>query len=135
MSSWTELTELVRDRAGQRCEYCCMHQALQGATFHIEHVIPQSLRKTNELEGLALACPGCNLHKSDRTQAHDAVAGAVVRLFHPRQDTWADHFSWHEYRIVGLTPIGRATVEALQVNSERHVFIRQAEEHFALFPP
>ena len=33
-----DLLELVRARAGDRCEYCRMHQSLQGATFHVEHV-------------------------------------------------------------------------------------------------
>src|SRR5208337_759327 len=36
-----ELSRTVRARAGGRCQYCRMHESLQGATFHIEHIIPQ----------------------------------------------------------------------------------------------
>lgn len=133
--SWAELVESVKNRAGQRCEYCRMHQALQGATFHVEHIVSRSAGGPTESENLALACPSCNFHKSDRVQVADPASGEAVKLFHPRQDQWANHFSWQEYRVVGKTSIGRATVEALSMNEERHIFIRQAEEQFGLFPP
>jgi hypothetical protein len=34
-----------------------------------------------------------------------------------------------------MTAIGRAMIEALNMNHERRIFIRQAEELFGLFPP
>ena len=37
-----ETLRLVSTRAGDRCEYCRMHQSLQGATFHVEHIVPRS---------------------------------------------------------------------------------------------
>jgi hypothetical protein len=40
--SWNQLASLVETGANQKCEYCRMDQALQGATFHVEHVIPKS---------------------------------------------------------------------------------------------
>jgi len=112
-----------------------MHQSLQGATFHIEHVIPESKGGASDLGNLAWACPGCNLHKSDRTEAIDPESGEAVALFSPRRDTWRDHFVWESYRLDGKTAIGRATIAALQLNSPRRLLIRQAEEVFGLFPP
>ena len=35
-----ELSREVRARADGRCQYCLMHESLQGATFHVEHIIP-----------------------------------------------------------------------------------------------
>src|ERR1700745_3466919 len=61
------LSQAVRLRADGRCQYCLMHESLQGATFHVEHIIPQSKGGHSVLENLALASPGCNLHKADRT--------------------------------------------------------------------
>lgn len=58
------LSQAIRSRAHGRCQYCLMHESLQGATFHIEHVVPKSKGGESTLENLALACPGCNLHKS-----------------------------------------------------------------------
>ena len=83
MSLPEELSRTVRARAGGRCQYCLMHESLQGATFHVEHIIPQCKGGGGDLENLALACPGCNLHKASRTTAMDPVTGENVRLFHP----------------------------------------------------
>lgn len=66
----------------------------------------------------------------------DPNTGDEAPLFNPRTDRWAEHFTWNEdWRIVGLTPTGRATVAALDLNSPRRVRIREAEEWFDLFPP
>jgi hypothetical protein len=112
-----------------------MHQSLQGATFHIEHTIPSSRGGSDEPDNLAVACPGCNLHKSDRVEVPDPDSDATTRLFNPRTDAWPEHFRWDGHRVVGLTPIGRATVFTLDLNHPRRVLIRQAEELFGLFPP
>ena len=39
MSSRGEIALQVEARAASRCEYCGMHQALQGGTFHVEHIV------------------------------------------------------------------------------------------------
>ena len=36
------LHRLVIRRAGNRCEYCLLSQVGQEATFHIDHIIPES---------------------------------------------------------------------------------------------
>ena len=56
-TSWAETVRAVEARAKQRCEYCRMHQALQGATFHVEHILPTSAGGSDELSNLAWACP------------------------------------------------------------------------------
>lgn len=133
--TWAETVRQVLARAGGRCEYCRMHQSLQGATFHVEHVTPQAAGGADTPDNLALACPGCNLRKSDRVTAPDPTTGNPERLYHPRADEWDKHFEWDGYRVGGLTPAGRATVEALELNHPRRLLIREAEEHFRLFPP
>jgi hypothetical protein len=112
-----------------------MHQSLQGATFHVEHIRPTSLGGPSTLENLAWACPSCNLHKADRIEAIDPQNGDIVPLFNPRTDNWNNHFQWDGYRVAPLTPIGRTTVAALSFNHPRRLRIREAEEFFGLFPP
>jgi hypothetical protein len=112
-----------------------MHQSLQGARFHLEHVIPVSRNGETVLSNLAWACPGCNLSKSHRIEGVDPNTGRAVPLFHPRDNSWREHFGWDGYELVGLTPMGRATVAALDLNHARRVRIRQAEQMFRLFPP
>jgi hypothetical protein len=122
-------------RAGNRCEYCQMHQSLQGASFHLEHVVPRSKAGESTWENLALACPGCNFKKSDHVDGRDPQSGQIVPLFHPRNDTWTAHFAWRDVTVTGLTPAGRATIDLLDLNHPRRLAIRSAEKAFGLFPP
>jgi len=135
MSGRQQLRQQVESRARGCCEYCRMHQALQGATFHVEHIVPQSHGGGDVLENLAWACPSCNLHKSNRIQAVDTETKLPVAIFHPREHAWEEHFQWDEYAIGGCTPTGRATVAALDLNQVRRLQIRQAEQRLGLFPP
>jgi hypothetical protein len=112
-----------------------MHAALQSATFHVEHVIPLSRGGKTDADNLAMACPSCNLHKADRVDAVDPPTGMIVLLYHPRRDRWIEHFQISGYEVQGQNPVGRATVNALQLNRPRRLLIRRAEEVFGLFPP
>jgi hypothetical protein len=135
MTNWADISRQVRKRAGGRCEYCRMHESLQGATFHLEHICPRAAGGGFVLDNLALACPSCNLHKSDRLRLTDAETGIEVSLFDPRRDQWTEHFHFIEFHVAGLSPVGRAAIAAFDLNSERRIRIRQAESLFGLFPP
>lgn len=89
------------------------------------------------MENLALACFPCNRRKSDRQELVDPETGAAIRLFHPRQDQWTEHFIWSRdgLSIIGRTAIGRATVEALELNRERARFLRAADQEVGRHPP
>ncbi|PYS53428.1 MAG: HNH endonuclease, partial [Acidobacteria bacterium] len=82
-----------------------------------------------------LSCQGCNGHKYTKQQVTDPITGLVVPLFHPRRDRWNEHFAWSVDTtvIVGLTPTGRATVEALHLNRIELANLREvlydAQEH------
>src|SRR5436309_11270126 len=91
---WSQTVERVEARAEGRCEYCRMHQALQGATFHVEHILPSSRGGATDLDNLAWSCPGCKLRKSDRIGALDPESGTPAPLFNPRTDRWSEHFRW-----------------------------------------
>src|ERR1700729_1021997 len=94
-----ELSRAVRARANGRCQYCRMHESLQGATFHIEHIIPRCKGGLSNLENLTLACPGCNLRKASKVAAVDPGTGKEARLFHPVLQLWLDHFRFNGYQI------------------------------------
>ena len=134
MSVSEPLAARIRHRAQRRCEYCRMSQSLQGATFHVEHIVPRSRGGSTTDENLALACPGCNLRKADQVAAVDPVTDSEVALFHPRHDLWADHFEWDGIRLLGISAVGRATLAALDMNHARRLRIREVETQFGLFP-
>lgn len=118
----------VRLRARDRCEYCGVSQLAQEATFHIDHVHPRKDGGATEEENLALACVSCSLRKGARTMALDPGSGALVALFHPRQQRWDDHFELlADCTIRGRTPTGRATVELLRMNRANATLLRGIE--------
>ncbi|WP_241179946.1 hypothetical protein [Humisphaera borealis] len=51
--------------------------------------------------------------------ATDPLTGAVLPLLHPLQQNWHAHFVLtDEGRCLGITAVGRATVEALAMNAD-----------------
>lgn len=98
---------LVRQRAGDCCEYCHLPQdATPFITFHIEHVIAKQHTpdddNLDDLKRLALACDRCNLFKGPNLSSIDPNSGEIVNLFNPRTDNWNDHFATRDAKIVGL---------------------------------
>lgn len=130
------LAHEVRERAGNVCEYCLLPQDSQEATFHVDHIVPRSRNGDTTLENLALACVSCSLHKSARHRARDPRSGKRVALFDPRVDDWNVHFSFTKnWRIMGRTAVGRATVEALHMNRTSIIAIRRELALVRRYPP
>jgi hypothetical protein len=118
------LRALVRNRAGDRCEYCRLPQHAIDGRFHIEHIVAKQHQEDDSPRNLCLACARCNLQKGPNLSSLDEVSGEVVPLFNPRADTWDDHFEFQGPLIVGRTSVGRATVRLLQMNQRRRVELR-----------
>lgn len=49
----------------------------------------------------------------------------LVRLFHPRQDRWTEHFRLTAARINPLTDVGEATVQLLNLNAGDRLLLRR----------
>jgi 5-methylcytosine-specific restriction endonuclease McrA len=132
-----ELRQRVIERAHGCCEYCRSQSAYATQSFSVEHILPRARGGTTTLDNLALACQGCNNHKYDKIEARDPVSGEVVPLYHPRRDPWDEHFTWSDdfTLIVGLTPVGRVTIETLFLNREGVVNLRQLLYTIGKHPP
>ena len=89
------------------------------------------------LDNLAFACGGCNRTKATRTSASDTESGTSVPLFHPCTQAWNDHFAWnYDFTLmIGLTAVGRATVDALRLNRPGVVNLRLVLLAIAEHPP
>ena len=124
-------------RAGGRCEYCRTPERFAPEALSVEHIIPRSRGGASHAENLALACQGCNNHKYTRISARDPVTERQAPLFHPRKHRWRDHFAWSPDAtlVIGLTAIGRATIEALQMNRAGVIGLREALVAFGAHPP
>lgn len=94
--------------------------------FPIDHIIPRVFGGSDEPDNLALACHACNSHKYQKQTAFDPRRKIPVRLYNPRRDRWQTHFNWNRNKtqIIGRTAVGRATITALKLNSERQLEAR-----------
>lgn len=116
----------VSRRANYRCEYCLFRQDYSAVIHHIEHIVSKQHGGTDDLDNLALACSRCNLLKGPNLSAVDPITGEILRLFHPRNQEWKDHFVFVGAQIVGLTASGRATIQLLRMNDKSKIDTRQA---------
>jgi len=135
MAASASLRRRVTVRAGNRCEYYGLSQLGQAATFHLDHVVPVAAGGLTVLDNLALACIHCSLRKGARVMAPEPKSGRPVRLFHPRQQQWNHHFRWSDNELLGITATGRATIDALALNSPEHQIIRSFESLLGRHPP
>jgi 5-methylcytosine-specific restriction endonuclease McrA len=123
-------------QAGHRCEYCHASEAVFNLPLEVEHIVPVARGGKDTMTNWALPYRACNFYKAALIRGRDPDSDAVVRLFHPREDQWENHFQVapESGEIVGRTPIGRATVARLGINSAAQVAARQQWIRLGLFP-
>jgi 5-methylcytosine-specific restriction endonuclease McrA len=121
-----QLRQQIAEQAQYRCGYCLTLEVVSGIPLTLEHIIPRAQGGQNQEDNLWLSCRLCNEAKGILVEAFDPQTETVVPLFNPRLQVWAEHFSWSRTgtHIIGQTPIGRATVEALSLNSELRIRAR-----------
>jgi hypothetical protein len=130
------MRELVRRRAGHRCEYCRIHQDDEPFyRLHVEHIVAKQHAGADDPENLALACHHDNQHKGTNLSGIDSETGKVVRLFNPRRQRWSRHFRFEGALILGRTACGRATVEVLALNAQDRIELRRALIVAGIYPP
>jgi len=131
------LSERVCREAGHRCGYCRTSSKVTGQPLTIEHIVPVARGGTDAGENLWLSCRRCNEFKGAQIQGRDPETNEGVMLFNPRTQSWRDHFSWSGdgLRIIGLTPCGRATVQALRMNNDEIVAARALWVSVGWHPP
>jgi hypothetical protein len=71
-------------------------------------------------------CSFCNLAKSSNLAGIDPATGQTVLLFNPRLQQWHEHFAWQGPLLMGLTPVGRATIRVLNINDIERQRVRLA---------
>ena len=92
--------------------------------LQIEHVLPRKHGGKDGMENLALACIDCNLHKGTNIAGLDPETGRLTPLFNPREQEWDEHFLWVDVEIHGETPVGRVTVNVLDLNGTDRIELR-----------
>jgi hypothetical protein len=127
---------LLKIRAHYLCEYCLCPENYSPDLFPADHIIPESKGGIDDLTNRALACWSCNGLKSDFTEGLDPATGEFAALYNPRTDIWNEHFRWDESftLLLGISPVGRATILKLQLNRENVVRLRTVLHKFGVHP-
>jgi hypothetical protein len=104
----------VAVRAGHRCEYCRLSEALSSRYFHVDHIVPQEWGGLTFDGNLALACDACNETKRAALGLLSPSAELPIWLFNPRVDSWDAEFrlDLRTGEIIGKTEKGRVTAGA-----------------------
>jgi len=120
-----DIRRAVIERANGICEYCQKPQVIFFA-HEVDHIIAEKHGGKTVLENLAFACFECNRHKGSDIASIDPELDKVTQLFHPRKQTWSEHFRFNQSAIEPLTPEGRTTVFLLRLNDAERVMERSA---------
>lgn len=126
----------IRQRANQHCEYCLIHEDDVLLPHEPDHIIAMKHDGPTSEANLAWTCFLCNRAKGSDIASVDPQTSEIVRLFSPRTDRWDEHFRLQtDAKIVGKTPIGRATTSLLKLNRPQQIEIRQTLTTASLYPP
>ncbi|BAZ17870.1 hypothetical protein NIES4071_97510 [Calothrix sp. NIES-4071] len=131
------MRRIVAVRAGGYCEYCCCSEQYATESFTVEHIKPKQAGGETVLENLAWSCCGCNAHKHSKIKGLDLETREKIALYNPRHQLWSEHFEWSDdfTQVIGKTPCGRATVDALHLNRFGVVNLRRLLRSANLHPP
>lgn len=120
------LVRLVRERAGDRCEYCRTPQAFERTPFQVDHVIARKHGGPTSPDNLCLSCFYCNSFKGSDIATLSPGSRRLVALYNPRTQNWPRHFRWRGARLQGRTDTARATIILLRINDPLRIELRSA---------
>lgn len=140
LNDYRDARTMLEDDFGNMCGYCGKNSTVMHEKFHIDHFVPKSLDsdRENDYYNLVLACPKCNLTKSnkwptkDKTLANDGEIGFVD----PATEEYDTHMARDEQGFIqGLTPLGENICKSLNFDVRRtdlywkiqHLYQLQAE--------
>ena len=116
--------ELLEEDFYNLCGYCGKNGMIMHQKFHIDHFVPQSKypEGKNDYYNLVLACPKCNLIKSNKwptgdvRKANDGKQGFV--------DPATAEFDKHVERnnegyVIGVTSVGKSMCSMLNLDIRR----------------
>ena len=113
----TEIHGLAR----ARCEYCLIGEIFSEKPHEFDHIIATQHGGQTQRDNICLACFECNRQKGPNLCSVDPATGDVERLFDPRHQTWNDHFVQRGAFIDPISPVGRATIRVLNLNSANRI--------------
>ena len=106
------------------CGYCGKNGKIMHQKFHIDHFVPKSLDpdRENDYYNLVLACPKCNLSKSNKwpTEDKDVPNDGNRGFVDPATEQFDEHVERNsEGFVVGITSVGENMCSMLHLDMRR----------------
>jgi hypothetical protein len=100
----------------------------------VDHAISRKHGGQTGAANLAWSCARCNRAKGTDIGSIVPETGQFPRLFNPRADRWAEHFTLDGARLTGKPAIGRVTIPLLRLNDDERVLERMWLQRLGEYP-
>lgn len=126
--------EKIAARALFRCEYCKIHHDDLFVGFEIDHIIALKHGGSDKFENLAYACPHCNANKGTDLTSISKQTQEIIPLFNPRKEVWEEHFHASNGELLGITEVGKVTINLLKMNHIDLLILRKLLTDLKRYP-
>jgi len=115
------------------CGYCGKDGSVLHQKFHLDHFVPKNLDKSREKDyyNLVLACPRCNLSKSDKWPTGDIMCSHNGKdgFVDPADSEFDEHLERNEKGyVVAKTSVGNSMCNMLHLDIRRTDIYWKAEQ-------
>lgn len=122
--NYRDAKEILMEDFGNMCGYCGKNSTIMNQKFHIDHFVPKSIAPELETEysNLVLACPKCNITKSNKWPTGDksVVNDGIVGFVDPTTPEYDIHMQRDEDGYIkGVTKLGENICKALNFHIRR----------------
>lgn len=124
LNDYKDARDILEEDFQNTCGYCGKDKVIMHEKFHIDHFVPRKLDKDreNDYYNLVLACPKCNLSKSDKWPTgnpgmpNDGKEGFID----PATDEFDEHVGRDESGyVIGITDVGKSMCKMLHLDIRR----------------
>ncbi len=124
LDDYREAKPFLKEDFGKMCGYCGKNSDIMKERFHIDHFVPKSLapEKEKDYYNLVLACPKCNLTKSNKwpTKNKDVANNGSIGFVDPATSEYDEHLIRDEKGFIrGITPLGENICKSLNFDVRR----------------
>lgn len=120
------LRRLVYERANGCCEYCRLAESDSFLAHEVDHITAEKHQGMTEESNLCYSCFDCNRYKGSDIASVDPETGEITPLFHPRRDSWIEHFRLEATFIRSISAKRRVTVNLLKLNAAEQISRRES---------
>lgn len=124
LNHYADAREILEEDFHFLCGYCGKNGKIMHQKFHIDHFVPKSLDpdRENDYYNLVLACPKCNLSKSNKWPTRDINVpnDGNIGFVDPATEQFEEHIERNsEGFVVGITNVGKNMCSMLHLDIRR----------------